>query len=66
MVHKTYDPSDKMDPVRFIPAFDDGITLDIGSKKRKDVQYRLNEIWDDDMDFYNPQLRVQYVDSPGV
>ena len=59
---KSYDPSNKFDPVKSIPNYFDSITLDPGLTKKRDIYLRVNEIWDDDRDFFDQTLRTKFVD----
>lgn len=61
-IQKSYDPSDKYDPVKSIPYYSEGITLDPTLLKTKEFTLRTNEIWDDDQDFFDEKLRATFVD----
>lgn len=62
---KTYDSSNKKDPIRFLAAFTKEFELDVAQKKTMKTHFKKNEIWDDDKDFGEPSLRVSFVDDTG-
>lgn len=62
-IQKDYDPTDKKDPVRYIPTFDEGIHLNTEVTKFKQIQFKENEIWDDTLDFFEPTLRAKFINS---
>ena len=63
-IQKSYDPSDKKNPVKYLPTFDDSVGMDPKLHKIKNVYYRVNEIWDDDQDYFEEKLNTKYIDAP--
>lgn len=61
-LRKTYDASNKDDPVKQIPTFIEGITVDPGFNKRYSIFLRTNEIWDDTLDFFSATKKASYID----
>ena len=61
-VRKLVDPDNFTSPVSIIPEFDGIIQIDPRSTKYLYHSVKYNEIWDDNMDFFDAKLRTKYAD----
>lgn len=61
-VKKTYDASNKNEPLKNIPDYLLSLSLEPDFTKDKTFYVRLNEIWDDDLDIGDEYLKTSYLD----
>ena len=61
-IRKLIDPDNFTEPVSIIPEFDGVIQIDPRSSKHLYHKVKYNEIWDDNLDFFDAKLRTKYAD----
>ena len=61
-IRKGFDPDNFTNPVSTLPEFDGILNLDPRSTKTLYFKVKYNEIWDDNLDFFDATLRTKYAD----
>ena len=61
-IKKGVDPDNFTHPVSTLPEFDGILSLDPRNTKNLYFKVKSNEIWDDNLDFFDARLRTRYAD----
>ena len=61
-IRKGVDPDNFTQPVSTVPEFDGILSVDPRSTKTLSFKVKSNEIWDDNLDFFDARLRTTFAD----